>query len=43
MDGYWAKNLGEEIPCPGLTVTFLVSMEDVTDAIEKNGVKAEDL
>ena len=35
MDGYWAKNLGEEIPCPGLTVTFLVSMEDVTDAVEK--------
>ena len=35
MDGYWAKNLGEEIPCPGLTVTFLVSMEDVTEAVEK--------
>ena len=35
MDGYWAKNYGEEIPCPGLTVTFLVKMEDVTDAIEK--------
>jgi len=34
MDGYWAKNLGEEIPCPGLTVTFLVGMEDVTAAIE---------
>ena len=37
MDGYWAKNLKEEIPCPGLTVTFLVSMEDVTDTIEKAG------
>ena len=35
MDGYWAKNLKEEIPCPGLTVTFLVSMEDVTKAIEE--------
>ena len=37
MDGYWAKNLKEEIPCPGLSVTFLVSMEDVTDVIEKGG------
>ncbi len=43
MDGYWAKNLGEEIPCPGLTVTFLVSMEDVTDAIEKHDAKPEEL
>ena len=43
MDGYWAKNFGEEIPCPGLTVTFLVSMEDVTDAVEKNGANPEDL
>ena len=34
MDGYWAKNYAEEIPCPGLSVTFLVSMEDVTNAIE---------
>ncbi len=35
MDGYWAKNYAEEIPCPGLTVTFLVSMEDVTSVVEK--------
>ena len=34
MNGYWAKNFGEEIPCPGLTVTFLVSMEDVTAVME---------
>ena len=34
MDGYWAKNLSEEIPCPGLSVTFLVSMADVTAAVE---------
>ena len=34
MEGYWAKNFSEEIPAPGLTVTFLVSMEDVTNAIE---------
>ena len=29
-DGYWAMNLEEEIPVPGLTVTFLQSMIDVT-------------
>ena len=29
-DGYWAMNLDEEIPVPGLTVTFLQSMTDVT-------------
>ena len=34
MDGYWAKTLDQEIPCPDLTVTFLVRMEDVTAAIE---------
>ena len=37
MDGFWAKNFAEEIPCPGLTVTFLVSMEDVTDVVEAAG------
>ena len=29
-DGYWAMNLDEEIPVPGLTVTFLQSMTDIT-------------
>ncbi len=29
-NGFWAMNRGEEIPCPGLTVTRLVRMEDVT-------------
>ena len=33
-DGFWAMNSSEEIPVPGLTVTFLVNMSDVTDAIE---------
>ena len=37
MDGYWAKNYAEEIPCPGLSVTFLVSMEDVTRVMEEAG------
>ena len=34
MEGYWAKELAEEIPVPGLSVTFLVSMEDVTATME---------
>ena len=41
MDGYWAKSLDQEIPCPGLTVTFMVSMEDVTKVIEE-GTKSAD-
>ena len=40
MDGYWAMTRKDEIPCPGLTVTFLQSMTDVTDLLEKTGKKA---
>jgi len=29
--GFWATSLAEELPNPGLTVTFLVRMEDVTE------------
>ncbi|MBP5190426.1 MAG: S46 family peptidase, partial [Bacteroidales bacterium] len=29
-NGFWAMNRSEEIPCPGLTATRLVRMEDVT-------------
>ena len=29
-NGFWAMSRDEEIPCPGLTVTRLVRMEDVT-------------
>ncbi len=32
-NGFWAASLAEELPCPGLKVTFLVRMEDVTEAI----------
>jgi hypothetical protein len=28
--GFWAKDRSEELPCPGLTATFVVRMEDVT-------------
>lgn len=32
-NGFWAKSFDEEIPNPGLTVSFMVRMEDVTDKI----------
>lgn len=31
--GFWAQNRDQEIPCPGLTATRLVRMEDVTTDI----------
>lgn len=33
LDGYWAKNLSEELPCPGLEVSFVRKSMDVTDVI----------
>ncbi|PWD99314.1 S46 family peptidase [Marinilabilia rubra] len=33
-EGFWAKTMGDEIPAPGLSVTFMKRMEDVTDKIE---------
>lgn len=32
-NGFWARTRAEEIPCPGLSVTRLVRMEDVTDKV----------
>lgn len=32
-NGFWAKTFAEEIPCEGLTATFFIRMEDVTDII----------
>ncbi|MCW3122651.1 MAG: serine protease [Flavipsychrobacter sp.] len=32
-NGFWAKNQGEELPCKGLTVTFIRRMENVTDRV----------
>lgn len=40
-DGYWAMNRSEELPVEGLTVTFLESMEDVTDEFDAAMKKAE--
>lgn len=30
-DGFWAMTRGEELPNPGLTVSFLIRIEDVTE------------
>ncbi len=39
-DGFWAMNQKEELPNPGLKVTFLNKIEDVTDQV-LNGVKKD--
>lgn len=39
-DGFWAKTKEEELPNPGLYVTFLINIQDVTDQILAN-VKPE--
>jgi hypothetical protein len=40
-DGYWAMTRNEELPCKGLTVTFLEYMEDITPLITKAEEKAK--
>ncbi len=37
-DGFWATRYSEELPTPGLTARFLVSIQDVTGAV-LSGVK----
>ena len=37
-EGFWAKSKTEELPNPGLSVTFIISMEDVTIQIN-NAIK----
>ena len=37
-DGFWAMSRGEELPNPGLTVSFLERMDEVTDAVLKGYV-----
>lgn len=34
-DGFWAKNLADELPNPNLSVTFLIRIEDVTAEVEE--------
>ena len=40
-DGFWAKTMQEEIPCPGLKATFVISIVDIT--AEFNKVLTDDL
>ncbi|MEE4214070.1 MAG: S46 family peptidase [Bacteroidales bacterium] len=35
-DGFWAMSMDEELPNPGLSVTFLVRLEDVSDRVLKD-------
>ena len=35
-DGFWANDFEDEIPCPGLTVTFIREISDVTEIILKD-------
>lgn len=39
-NGYWAMRRNEELPVPGLTVTFMEYMQDVTKDLEKCEKKA---
>ena len=34
-NGFWAKSYDQEIPVPGLTATFIIRMEDVSETINK--------
>ena len=34
-DGFWAMTMKEELPCPGLTATFIIRMEEVTTSFTK--------
>ncbi|MBO4691437.1 MAG: S46 family peptidase [Bacteroidales bacterium] len=40
-DGYWAMNQSQELPAPGLTVTFIDRFIDVTDAVTEAENKAK--
>ena len=44
-NGFWAKNNGEELPNPGVTVDFIVDIKDITNLIlnETNGLSTEKL
>lgn len=42
-NGFWAMNKSEELPNAGLTVTFLVRVEEVTSYYFNNGVLIENI
>lgn len=41
-DGFWAMNRNEELPCKGLTVTFIDRILDVTDYVNQQLKKDDD-
>ena len=41
-DGFWARNRSEELVNPGLTVQFLVKMEDVTQEVMKGAKRGNE-
>ena len=41
-DGFWAMNRSQELPCSGLTVTFIDRILDVTDYVREQLAKDED-
>lgn len=41
-NGFWAQTRAEELPNPGLTVTFIDKIEDVTDYVKKELEKETD-
>ena len=34
-DGFWAMNREEELPCKGLTITYIDEILDVTDYVNE--------
>lgn len=36
LNGFWAGNRQEELPCPGVTVTFIIKVDDVTNEVLTN-------
>ena len=42
-NGFWAKSRQEELPNPGLTVTFIDKIEEVTDYVEEELKKELDI
>ena len=41
-DGFWAMSRDQELPNPGMTVTFIDKIEDVTDYVKKELEKDTD-
>ena len=41
-DGFWAMNRSEELPCKGLTVTYIDKILDITSYVKEQLSKAED-